>query len=89
MHTYYGTRGREKHGFSLRGPRAKAAIEQEWSTPLDRQIDEFVRQAVQSGFLHKDEVPANVYPEFAKVFADTKEIGAGCPPLKTKRASKR
>jgi hypothetical protein len=83
VHTYYGTRGREKYGFSLRGPRAKAAIEREWSTPLDQRIDQFVRQAVQSGFLHKDEVPANVYPEFAKVFADTKEIGAACPPLKT------
>jgi hypothetical protein len=85
VRTYYGTRGREKHGFSLRGPRAKAAIEQEWSTPLDRQIDDFVRQAVQSGFLHKNEVPANVYPEFATVFADTREIGAACPPLKIER----
>jgi len=85
VRTYYGTRGREKHGFSLRGPRAKAAIEQEWSTPLDQKIDDFVRQAVQSGFLHKDEVPANVYPEFAKVFANTNEIGATCPPLKTEK----
>ena len=38
VRSYYGTRGREKHIFSLRGPRATAAIAQEWSTPLDRQI---------------------------------------------------
>ncbi len=85
VHNYYRTRGGEIHSFSLRGPRAEAAMEKEWSTPLDRRIDEFVRQAVQSGFLHKDEVPANVYPEFAKVFADTKEIGTACPPLKIDR----
>jgi hypothetical protein len=83
VRTYYGTRGREKYGFSLRGPHAKAAIEAEWSTPLDQRIDAFVRQAVQSGYLHKNEVPANVYPEFTKVLADTREIGTTCPPLKS------
>ncbi len=85
VHAYYDTRGREKQSFALRGPRAKAAVEQEWSTPLDREIDDFVRHAVQYGILHKHEVPANVYPEFAKTLADTEEIGAGCPPLKTVR----
>lgn len=85
VRTYYGTRGREKHSFSLRGPRAKAAIEQEWSTPVDQRIDEFVRRAVQSGFLHKNEIPANVYPDFARVFANTLEVGAACPPLKVER----
>jgi hypothetical protein len=79
---YYGARGRQIYSFSLGGPHAKAAIEQAWSTPLDRQIDEFVRRALQSGFLHKNEVPPNVYPEFAKTFADTQEIGTACPPLK-------
>ncbi|HXQ84416.1 MAG TPA: hypothetical protein VN769_10155 [Xanthobacteraceae bacterium] len=87
--TYYGMRGRQIHSFSMRGPRAKAAIEQEWSTPLDRQIDDFVRHAVQYGILHKAEVPANVYPEFAEVVADTKEMGAGCPPLKTDRGDQK
>jgi hypothetical protein len=82
VHIYYRTRGSEIHSFSLRGPRARAAMEKVWSTPLDRKIDEFVRQAIQSGFLHKDEAPENVYPEFAKVFAGTKEIGDECPPLK-------
>ena len=82
---YYGARGRQIYSFSLGGPHAKAAIEQEWSTPHDRDIDEFVGRTLRSGFLHKDEVPANVYPEFAKVFADTKEIGATCPPLKIEK----
>ena len=59
VRNYYGTRGREKHSFSLRGPRATAAIEQEWSTPLDRQIDDYVRHALQYGILHKNDVPAN------------------------------
>ncbi len=80
--TYYGMRGRQINSFSMRGPRAKAAIEAEWSTPLDRQIDDFVRHAVQYGMLHKDEVPANVYPAFAAVVAGITELGAGCPPLK-------
>lgn len=78
VRTYYNTRGREKHVFSLRGPRAKAAIEREWSTPLDRDIDDFVRHALQYGILHKDDVPRDTYSEFAKVFADTEELGAGC-----------
>jgi hypothetical protein len=82
---YYRTRGGQKYSFALRGPRAKAAIEKEWSTPLDLRIDEFVRRALQSGFIHKNEVPANVYPEFAKTFADIKEIGVMCPPLKADR----
>jgi hypothetical protein len=82
---YYRARGGQKNSFAARGPRAKAAIEQEWSTPLDRHIDEFVRRALQSGFIHKNEMPANVYPEFARTFADTKEIGLTCPPLKADR----
>jgi len=78
VRNYYGTRGREKHNFSLRGPRATAAIEQEWSTPLDRQIDDYVRHAVQYGIVHKSDFPAKTYPEFAHVFADTEEFGVGC-----------
>jgi hypothetical protein len=83
LHNYYDARGREKHSFSLRGPRATAAIEQEWSTPADRRIDEFVRQALLSGFLHKNEVLSHYLPEFEKTFANTQEVGAGCPPTKT------
>jgi hypothetical protein len=83
LHNYYDARGREKHSFSLRGPRAKAAMEKEWSTPDDRRIDEFVRRALLSGFLHKNEVLAHYLPEFEKTFADTQEIGTGCPPTKT------
>jgi hypothetical protein len=82
---YYGARGRQIYSFSLGGPHAKAAIEQAWSTQIDKEIDEFVRRALRSGFLHKNEIPPNVYPEFAKVFADTEEIGAGCPPLKIEK----
>ncbi len=82
---YYRARGGQKNSFAMRGPRAKAAIEKEWSTSLDRQIDKFVRRALQSGFIHKTEMPANVYPEFAKTFANTNEIGVACPPLKADR----
>jgi hypothetical protein len=85
LHTYYDARGRQKNSFALRGPRAKAAIEREWSTPLDRKIDAFVRRAVLSGFLHKREVLAHYLPEFAKVVANTSEVGVACPPLKTER----
>jgi hypothetical protein len=89
VHLYYRTRGTDIHSFTLRGPHAKTAMENEWSTPLDRDIDRFVRRALQSGFLHKNEVPANVYPEFAKIFADTGEIGSACPPLKRDRGDER
>ncbi len=85
LHRYYDVRGRQKHSFSLRGPRATAAIGKEWSTPLDRRIDEFVRRALLSGFLHKNEVLTHYLPEFEKTFADTQEVGAGCPPTKIDR----
>jgi hypothetical protein len=75
---YYGTRGREISRFSVRGPRATAAIEQVWSTPADRQIDDFVRHALQYGILRKGDLPGHTYPEFAKVFAGVQELGAGC-----------
>jgi hypothetical protein len=78
VRNYYGTRGREKHNFSLRGPRATAAIEQEWSTPLDRQIDDYVRHALQYGIVHKSDFPAKANPEFAHVFAGAEEFGVGC-----------
>ncbi len=86
VHNYYDTRGRQRHSFHLRGPRASAAIDKVWSTPLDLQIDEFVRRAVLSGFLHKNEVlVAHYLPEFAKTFAATDEVGAGCPPTKAQQ----
>jgi hypothetical protein len=87
LHNYYDARGREKHSFSLRGPRATAAMEREWSTPADHRIDEFVRRALLSGFLHKDEVLTHYLPEFERTFADTQEVGAGCPPTKTAKDS--
>ena len=31
-------------------------MDREWSTPADRQIDEFVRRTLLSGFVHKNEV---------------------------------
>lgn len=76
---YYGIRSREKRSFAMRGPHAKAAMDKEWSTPLDQRIDDFMRAALVSGFLRKDDLPAPVYPEFAKVFADTDEASSVCP----------
>jgi hypothetical protein len=87
LHNYYDARGREKHSFSLRGPRAKAAMDREWSTPADRQFDEFVRRTLLSGFVHKNEVLTHYLPEFEKTFADTQEVGVGCPPTKTDRGA--
>jgi hypothetical protein len=78
VRTYYGTRSREISRFSIRGPNATAAINTVWSTPDDRQIDEFVRHALQYGILHKADLPAKTYPEFAKIFADVQELGNGC-----------
>jgi hypothetical protein len=75
---YYLIRGGEISRFAARGPRAKAAIEAVWSTPDDRQIDNFVRHALQYGILHKTDFPEHTYPEFARMFADVQELGAGC-----------
>jgi len=85
---YYDARGRQKHSFALRGPRAKAAIEKEWSTPLDQRIDNFVRATLVAGFLRKDDVPAAMYPEFAKVFANTDNAVGACPPKPERNAEK-
>jgi hypothetical protein len=76
---YYGERGREIGRFAMRGPNAKAAIEQIWSTPDDRSIDDYVRRAVQYGVLHKGELPERTYPEFARLVGDVQELGTGCP----------
>lgn len=89
VRSYYDARGRQKASFTLRGPRAKAAIEQEWSTPLDQRIDQFVRETILSGFLRKDEIPGSSYPEFAKLFADTEEVGAACPLLASEGSTER
>lgn len=56
VRAYYSERGREKRAYAVRGPRATAAIEREWSTPTDRDIDDYVRHAVQYGLLHKSEM---------------------------------
>ena len=55
-----------------------AAIEQEWSTPLDREIDDYVRHALAYGILHRRDFAEKSYPEFAKTFANVEELGGGC-----------
>jgi hypothetical protein len=75
---YYRERGRLLAEFAGRGPRAKAAMEQEWSTPTDRQIDDYVRHLIQYGILHKRDFPARNDLEFNKLFADVEELGDGC-----------
>jgi len=84
VRSYYETRGREKHVFSLRGPNAKAAIEREWSTPADQDIDNYVRHVLQYGLLHRSDIPNDRYAEFAKTFAGTQELGTGCTAADTR-----
>jgi hypothetical protein len=79
LQTYYGVRGRQKASFRLRGPRAAAFIEREWSTRIDKRIDAFVRQLIASGFLQAREISPRAYPEFAQVTADVSPIGKTCP----------
>jgi hypothetical protein len=78
VRTYYSERGREKRAFAVRGPRARDAMERVWSTPTDRDIDDYVRHAVQYGLLHKSEMANDPYGEFVRTFGSTKELGAGC-----------
>jgi hypothetical protein len=78
VRNYYEERGRNIRQFAARGPRAKAAIEAEWSTPDDREIDNYVQHALQYGILHISDVSANTYPEFARLFAGTPQYSAGC-----------
>lgn len=78
VRSYYQERGRQIKQFSFRGPRAKAAVEAEWSTGSDREIDDYVRHALQYGILHMSEVSANLAPEFTSAFAATAPLGSGC-----------
>ncbi len=82
VRTYYDARGRQKAAFALRGPRARALIADEWSTPLDQRIDDFVRLQAAAGVLSLRDLPARSYPEFAKVTADTKVTKKACDPTK-------
>jgi hypothetical protein len=75
---YYLERGRLVGEFSHRGPRAKAAMEREWSRPEDLDIDSYVRHLIRYGILHKSDFPLWNNAEFNRVFADTQELGAGC-----------
>lgn len=75
---YYLERGRLLGEFSHRGPRAKAAMEREWSTPADLDIDDYVRHLIQYGILHKSDFPVRTNAEFNRLFADTQELGSGC-----------
>lgn len=78
VRTYYEERGRLLAEFSGRGPRARAAMAREYATPADREIDDYVRHAIQYGILHKADFSPRTYPEFAKTFADAEELGTGC-----------
>jgi hypothetical protein len=75
---YYDARGRQKMGFSRRGPRAKIFIEAAWSTLLDQRIDAFVRRLVISGTVKPPDLPDRSYPEFAKVIGGLAVRGDGC-----------
>jgi hypothetical protein len=78
VRNYYEERGRLLSEFSHRGPHAKSAMDQEYSTPADRDIDNYVRHALQYGILHKSDFPGRTYPEFAMTFADVQALGSGC-----------
>jgi hypothetical protein len=82
---YYDTRGRQKASFAIAGPNGRAFIENEWSTPIDRDIDAMVRHLTATGFLDIRYMPAERYPEFAKVVARVKIIGVECASLKLKQ----
>jgi hypothetical protein len=78
VRSYYEERGRLLAEFSHRGPRAKSAMDREYSTPADREIDDYVRHALQYGILQKSDFPARTYPDFARTFADVQQLGNGC-----------
>jgi hypothetical protein len=78
VRTYYQERGRLTAEFSHRGVRAGAAMEREWSTPGDREIDDYVRHLIQYGIVHKRDFPLPNHAEFNRIFAGTQELGAGC-----------
>jgi hypothetical protein len=75
---YYDARLRQKHGFSVRGPHAKAFIEAAWSTSLDRRIDSLARRLVISGTIKPRDMPAESVPEFANVVSGVTVTGDGC-----------
>jgi len=53
---YYSTKQYLNNEFHFRGPRAGQFIDAAWTTPKDRQIDDFVKQLLKAGYLRTREV---------------------------------
>jgi hypothetical protein len=56
IQNYYGTKRYLDAEFHFRGPRASQFIDEAWTTPKDRQIETFVRQLLEKGFLRAREI---------------------------------
>lgn len=53
---YYGTKRYLSAEFHFRGPRASQFIHAAWTTPKDRQIEAFVQQLLEKGYLRRREI---------------------------------
>lgn len=56
IQNYYGTKRYLDAEFHFRGPRASQFIDEAWTTPKDRQIEAFVRQLLEKGYLRAREI---------------------------------
>jgi hypothetical protein len=56
VQNYYGTKRYLDAEFHFRGPRASQFIDEAWTTPKDRQIEAFVRQLLEKGYLRAREI---------------------------------
>lgn len=82
---YYDARFRQRASFGRRGPRAKAFIDQAWSSPLDQRIDVFARQLVMSGIIKARDLSGHTHVEFSMMARQLPVIADVCASLPARR----
>jgi hypothetical protein len=78
IHRYYGARGVQKTNFTRYGPKAAAFIQSAWATDTDQQIDASVRDLFVAGYLSKNDLQGNLYPELEKVVSTSRPSEKRC-----------
>jgi hypothetical protein len=69
IQNYYSTKKYLNTEFHFRGPRASRFIDEAWTTPKDRQIEAFVRQLLERGYLRAREISPQDHSFLLDAFA--------------------
>jgi hypothetical protein len=68
IQNYYSTKKYLNTEFHFRGPRASKFVDEAWTTPKDRQIEAFVRQLLERGYLRAREISPRDHSFLLDVF---------------------